>query len=118
MGAAILFLGGCATPLPPMDIDVPTVCKNEIQTLQNPAIKRNTEEKYRAAKSLVRKIDFTFLPDLPTVEKIFGRRDAVIDRADDENQVIIYYYTWKNHFVRVAFWRYKHLITKCEIKEE
>ncbi|MDD3885425.1 MAG: hypothetical protein PHI35_00955, partial [Victivallaceae bacterium] len=67
---AVLLPTGCAKRMPSEDIEVPDLCIAEIAVLKNPNIPANSKAKYEAARSIVRKVDFTFTRETKTLDGI------------------------------------------------
>ena len=90
--AAVCLLwtaAGCvAEKLPAEDLDVLTVCKPEIDVLQSRAYSANSKEKYLAARSLLRKVDFNYTRRVETLDAIFSALDARVDNPNSREQVL------------------------------
>ena len=120
--AAIILISGCSTSqsakLPAGDIDIYSKYKNEIATLHNPALRADSELKYRAALKLYQNVDFSFVRDLRTLEKIFSAHDAHLGKNNYEKQPIIYLYRYKDKRVRFVFVRYNNSIIHSECTDK
>jgi len=121
-GLAIMLLSGCSTlpseKLPAGDIDIYTKYDNEIATLHNTVLRTDSELKYEAALTLYNNVDFSFVREVSTLEKIFGARDAHLGKKKFEKQTIIYVYTYKGKRVRFVFIRYNDAIIHSECTDE
>jgi len=119
---ATMLFSGCAISqsdkLPAGDIDIYTRYGNEIATLHNPALRPDSELKYNAALTLYKNVDFSFVRELPTLEKIFGARDAHLGKVNYEKQTIIYIYRYKAKRVRFVFIRYNNAIIHSECTDQ
>ncbi len=108
---------GCSTPkLPSEDIEVPVLYADAIAVLKS-NLPANSREKYEAAKYLLDKVDFSFTREVQTLDKIFNPRDAFVDRPKSAEQMIMFYFQYKNKSVRFCFYRYIDVVTKVEIIE-
>ncbi len=109
---------GCSTSrtdkLPAGDVDIYVKYKNEIATLHSPTLRANSERKYNAAMTLYKNVDFSFVRELSTLEKIFSARDAHLGKKNFEKQTIIYVYRYKGKRVRFVFMRYNMAIIHSE----
>ena len=65
------FICSCRTMLPAEDIKIFEVCKEEIAVLKNPKISPNSKEKYEAALSLCKKVDFSYTRTIGFLGKVF-----------------------------------------------
>ena len=121
-GLSIILFSGCATSqsdkLPAGDIDIYVKYQNEIATLHNPALRTDSELKYKAALTLYKNIDFSFVRELSTLEKIFGARDAHLATRKFEKQTIIFVYRYKGKRVRFVFVRYNDAIIHSECTDK
>jgi hypothetical protein len=120
--SAVLLLGvlaGCATErLPAEDLDVLTVCRPEIEVLQSPNLPPNSKEKYEAAKSLLKKVDFSYIRRVETLDAIFSSVDALVDNPKSRTQVLSFYYQYRNRSIRFLFSRYNNIVTRFEVIEK
>lgn len=107
---------GCTTPLPAEDIKIFEVCKDEIAVLRNPKIPRNSKEKYEAARSLAKKIDFSYTRTVGFLGKIFLDADARVNRISNEEMVIIMYYPYEEKFISFEFFRFRNHIHRTNIR--
>jgi hypothetical protein len=118
----LMLFSGCATSqsdkFPAGDVDVYVKFKNEIATLHSPILRPNSELKYEAALTLYRNVDFSFVRELSTLEKIFSARDAHIGKETFDKQTIIYLYRYKDKRVRFVFIRFKNAIIHSECTDE
>ena len=116
---ALLFIAGCATAkLPVEDILVLEKYKNEIAILKSPSIPPNSKEKYPAAKTLLKNVDFTYIRSVQTLDEIFSSVDAKVDRPNSYSQTLIFYYQYQDKSIRFLFFRYGDVVTRVEIIEE
>ena len=76
IGLISLTFCGCRSMLPAEDIKIFEVCKEEIAVLKNPRIPRNSKEKYEAALSLSKKVDFSYTRTIKFLGKVFLDADA------------------------------------------
>lgn len=117
-GLAILLASGCSTmepeKLPAGDIDIYTRYGGEIATLHNDALRPESKPKYEAALTLYKNVDFSFVRDVATLEKIFGARDAHLGNKSYEQQQIIFLYSYMGKRVRFVFVRYDNAIISSE----
>ena len=113
---AALFCTGCSTMLPAEDIKIFEVCKDEIAVLKNPRIPRNSKEKYEAALSLSKKVDFSYTRTVQFLGKIVLDADARVSNQGNGSSVIIMYYPYKDDFVSFEFHRYRDHILKTNIR--
>ena len=114
---AIMLFCGCATSrnkLPAGDIDIYVKYKDEIATLHSPTLRADSKQKYEAAMTLYKNVDFSFVRELSTLEKIFSARDAHLGKKNYEKQSIIYVYRYKDKRVRFVFIRYNNAIIHSE----
>lgn len=115
----LAVLTGCSTPrLPAEDIEVLTVCSSEIATLQSKDIPPNSKEKYEAAKSLLEKVDFSYIRRVETLDSIFSAVDARVDAPNAQSQVLSFYYQYQNKSIRFLFSRYNNIVTRFEVIEK
>ena len=118
-GLALFFAAGCAAErLPSEDLEVLTVCKPEIDVLHSRAYPSNSKEKYLAARSLLRKVDFSYTRRVETLDAIFSSLDARVDRPDAIEQELNFYYQYQDRSIRFVFRRYKNNVTKFEVIEK
>ena len=119
VAGALLLAAGCVSEkLPAEDIDVFTVCKEEIAVLQNRSLRPNTREKYEAVQSLLSKVDFNYIRRVETLDAIFSSADARVDNPKSASQVLNFYYQYKDHSVRLVFHRYRNSVIKFEVIEK
>ena len=111
-----VLLTGCTTMLPAEDIKIFEVCKDEIAVLKNPKLRPNSKEKYEAALSLSKKIDFSYTRTVKFLGKVFLDADARVNNQGDGKMVIIMYYPYEDHFVSFEFHRYKDHILRSNIR--
>lgn len=102
--------------LPAEDIKIFEVCKEEIAVLKNPRIPRNSKEKYEAALSLSKKVDFSYTRTIKFLGKVFLDADARVNNQGNDSMVIIMYYPYKDKFVSFEFHRYRDHILKTNIR--
>ena len=118
---AVVLLSGCSTThekLPAGDIDIYTKYKDEIATLHDPTLRPDSKRKYEAAITLYRNIDFSFVREISTLEKIFSARDAHLGKAEYEKQAIIYVYRYQDKRVRFVFMRYNKAVIHAECSDK
>lgn len=119
---AIILISGCSTTqsnkLPAGDIDIYTKYKREVATLHNPALRSDSKLKYNAALTLYKNVDFSFVRDLKTLEKIFSAHDAHLGKKNFEKQTIIFLYRYKDKRVRFVFVRYNNSIVHSECTDK
>ena len=116
--AALLWSAfGCASEeiLPAEDLEVHQRCSHLIKVLQDPNIPPNSLEKYKAAREIVGKVDFTLTRELSTVNSIFYHGDALIDTPDQPDRTIIFYYPYDGHYVRLTFYTYTTWVLRVKI---
>ena len=117
-GTLLLLAAGCvAEKLPSEDLDVLTVCKPEIEVLHSKAYPANSKEKFLAARSLLRKVDFTYTRRVETLDAIFSSLDAHVDRPNARDQVLNFYYQYQNRSIRFVFYRHDNVVTRFEVIE-
>ncbi|MGE4564107.1 MAG: hypothetical protein AB7F32_04495 [Victivallaceae bacterium] len=113
-----LLLAGCRTAkLSSEDVEVPELYRKEIAILHSDA-PPNSEAKYLAAKRLNDNLDFYFTRDVSTLDKIFSSADARVDVQNATDQMIMFYYQYKDRSIRFCFYRFGDDITKVEIFEK
>ena len=112
----MLSAAGCTTMLPAEDIKIYEVCQEEIAILKNPKIPRNSKEKYEAALSLSKKVDFSYTRTVKFLSTIFLDSDARVNRQDESSMVIIMYYPYKDGFVSFEFHRFRDHILRTNIR--
>ena len=110
------FTAGCTTMLPAEDIKIYEVCKEEIAVLKNPKIPSHSKEKYEAALSLCKKIDFSYTRTVKFLSTIFLESDARVNNQGYGNMIIIMYYPYEDKFVSFEFHRYKNHILRSNIR--
>lgn len=119
---AIILISGCSSMqsnrLPAGDIDIYTNYKREIAILHNPTLRSDSELKYKAALTLYQNVDFSFVRDLKTLEKIFSARDAHLSKKNFEKQTIIFLYRYKDKRVRFVFVRFNNSIVHSECTDK
>ena len=114
----MMFAAGCvAEKLPAEDLDVLTVCKPEIEVLHSRAYSANSKEKYLAARSLLRKVDFSYTRRVETLDAIFSSIDARVDNPKAREQVLNFYYQYQNRSIRFVFHRFNNVVTRFEVIE-
>jgi len=118
---AVILLYGCATThekLPAGDIDIYVKYKDAIATLHDPTLRTDSKRKYDAAMTLYKNVDFSFVREISTLEKIFSARDAHLGTPDYEKQTIIYVYRYKGKRVRFVFIRYNKAVIHSECSDK
>ncbi|WP_176012991.1 hypothetical protein [Victivallis sp. Marseille-Q1083] len=117
-----IFAAGCPSVIAPQkipveDIDVLTKFAAEIAVLQDRSLPRNSKEKYEAAKALADGVDFSYIRNVSTLEKIFDPRDVIRSEVSlNDTQDYIFYYQYGNHSVRFVFTRSHTYIMKYDLK--
>lgn len=116
--AVILLSTSCnsVTKLPAEDIEIFNVCKEEIAILKNPRISARSKEKYDAAISLSRKVDFSYVRTVEFLGKVFSEKDAKINKIDNNVYTVVVYYQYKNKYISYEFKRFDNQIISCSIK--
>ncbi len=119
VAAALLSLiAGCTTTkIPSEDIDVLKIYRPEIAVLHS-SLPPNSKEKYEAAKVLADNVDFSFTRSVQTLDEIFSAVDARVDVPNAADQMLMFYYQYRDHSIRFCFYRYGDTITKVEIIEK
>ena len=113
-----LFCAGCATEkLPSEDLEVFEKHADIIAVLKNPGIPPNSQEKYEAAKKLIKYVDLHYTRETATVNKLFHYGDAVVDAPNAKDPVFTFNYQYRNKYVRIRFFTCLMFITRVEIKE-
>lgn len=113
-----LLLAGCRTAkMSSEDVEVPELYRKEIAILHSDA-PPNSEAKYLAAKRLNDNLDFYFTRDVATLDKIFSSADARVDVQHATDQMIMFYYQYKDRSIRFCFYRFGDDISKVEIFEK
>lgn len=119
---AVMLISGCATSesdrLPAGDIDIYKKFDNEIATLHNPTLRTDSKLKYEAALTLYKNVDFSFVRELSTLEKIFGASDARLSKQNFEKQTIIYVYRYKDKRVRFVFVKFNNAVIHSECTDK
>ena len=116
--AVILLSTSCnsVTKLPAEDIEIFNVCKEEIAILKNPRLSARSKEKYDAAISLSRKVDFSYVRTVEFLGKVFSEKDAKINKIDNNVYTVVVYYQYKNKYISYEFKRFDNQIISCVIK--
>ena len=115
----MMILSGCMTErLPAEDVEVLDVCRQEISVLQSQKYTPNSREKYEAAKSLLKKVDFSYTRRVETLDAIFSSLDAQVDNPNSRAQTLIFYYQYKDSSIRFIFSRYNNIVTRFEVIEK
>ena len=114
--SAMFSLAGCTTMLPAEDIKIYEVCQEEIAILKNPRIPKNSKEKYEAAVSLSKKVDFSYTRTVKFLSSIFLDSDARVNHLSESSMIIIMYYPYKDNFISFEFHRYNDQILKTVVK--
>lgn len=110
------FITGCNTMLPAEDIKIFEVCKDEIAVLKNPKIPVNSKEKYKAALSLSKKVDFSYTRTIKFLSKVFNENDAKVNNQGNGSMIIIMYYPYEDNFVSFEFHRFRDHILRTDIR--
>ena len=113
--AAIITLAGCAglgnTPrINCEDVRIFELYADEINTLRNPLLQVNSQEKYNAAIALNKKVDFSFARNVRTLDEIFNSRDAVID-----GDTIKFRYMYRENTIEFRFIRHGNVILNASV---
>jgi len=117
LSAILLGSAGCASHmLPAHDVDIPRVCKREIEVLKNPKYPPNSKEKYRAALSIAKKVDFSYTKNFDFVASIFDPKDMRTDNPKGGIQMVIFYYYYGDSFVTFSFSLYGKKVTHSDVK--
>ncbi|MDD5727764.1 MAG: hypothetical protein PHV59_04285 [Victivallales bacterium] len=120
--AVLLLLLGCSSfqheKLPAGDVDIYTIYASEIDILHNSKLRPDSQLKYEAAMTLYRNVDFSFIREVGTLEKIFGAGDAHMGKANFEKQDIIFLYRYKGQRVRFVFTRYNNTVIHSECTDK
>ena len=113
----LIFNSGCATEmLPSEDIEVFEKHKDIIEVLKSNKFSADSKEKYEAALSLSKKVDFSYTRTVKFLSTIFLDSDARVNRQDESSMVIIMYYPYKDGFVSFEFHRYNDHILKTVVR--
>lgn len=108
-----LALTGCKTTMVPAeDPKVLTMFAKEVSVLQDPYLPSNSKEKYEAAKALSKKVDFSYVRNIKTLETIFSTADAIRNPNGTE---VAFYYPYRENSVRFRFFRYENTVIKVEV---
>lgn len=116
----VLLFSGCGSlfsdseRLPAEDLEVLQFYQREIAILKNPQIPANSKEKYEAAKSLVKKVDFTCTRETKTLNDIFFFGDAIVSSESESDRTITFNFQYGNHYVRLMFYCYDRFVFKVE----
>ena len=119
VAAALLFvIAGCTTTkIPSEDIEVLKIYRPEIAILHS-SLPSNSKEKYEAAKTLADNIDFSYTRSVQTLDEIFSATDARVDVPNATDQMLMFYYQYRDRSIRFCFYRFGDVITKVEIIEK
>ena len=79
---------------------------------------RTAGKKYEAAKSLLNKVDFSYIRRVETLDAIFSSLDAQVDNPNSRAQTLIFYYQYKDSSIRFIFSRYNNIVTRFEVIEK
>ena len=111
---------GCAGDfrLPSEDIEIPSLYSEEISVLRNPSISPMSHEKYLAAKSLIRKVDFSFTRETKTLNDLFYYGDAAVDNPRAQDRIITFNYQYGNSYVRFVFHVSRNFVLRTEVIEK
>jgi outer membrane murein-binding lipoprotein Lpp len=120
--SVFMLIAGCASltkeKLPAGDIDIYKLYGAEIDTLHNQALRTDSREKFEAAMTLYNNVDFSFVREVSTLEKIFGAHDAHLGTRSHEKQNIIYVYRYRGKRVRFVFLRYNNAVIHSECTDK
>lgn len=109
----IIALTGCTTKMiPAEDPKVVTMFAKEVSVLQDPYLPSNSKEKYEAAKALAKKVDFSYVRNVKTLETIFLPADAMRNPNGTE---VAFYYPYRENSVRFRFFRHGNTVIKVEV---
>ncbi len=113
-----MFGSSCQTTpmLPAEDIEIFNTCAREIAILKNPRISPRSQEKYEAARSLSKKVDFSYTRTTEFLGKIFLEQDARVKQIDANLHAITVYYQYQDHYVSFEFKRFGDQIIYSAIK--
>ena len=110
---------GCAVDkLPSEDIEVPVKYKDIIAVLKSDKFSADSEEKYLAAKQLIKHVDLYYTRELKTVNDLFNYKDMLVDAKDQDNPVFSFNYRYRDNYVRIRFFSHKMFVTRVEITEK
>ena len=115
---AVLLPTGCAKRMPSEDIEVPDLCIAEIAVLKNPNIPSNSKAKYEAARSIVRKVDFTFTRETKTLDGILYFGDGVVVGEQNGCRTIVFNYQYGDKYVRLEFVLYRQYVLRVTETEK
>ena len=119
--SVMLLLSGCFTvseKLPSEDIEVLSKYSDTISILRNSKISPDSEEKYEAARYLIRHVDLHFTRETKTVNNLFYHRDAQVDGLHTETPTFTFLYQYRNNYVRIRFFTCRMFVTRVEITEK
>lgn len=116
---SLVFAAGCATKrLPSEDIEAPRLYAPLINVLKDPQIPANSEAKYEAARSLLKKVDFTFTRETKTINEFFSPADAIIDLPQAVDRRISFNYQYRDKYIRLTFFTYRNFVVRVDITEK
>lgn len=109
---------GCQTKkLPAGDVEIIQKYRTEIAILKDPQIKANTEIKYKAAKTILDNVDFTYARNYKDLEQIFGFTDVDTKVLYGGQKALVYKYSWEEKVIEATFHFSGYSITGVKIKD-
>ena len=113
-----VMCSSCATTskLPAEDIEIFNTCKQEIAILKNPRISARSKEKYDAARSLSKKVDFSYTRTIDFLGKVFLDQDARVTNLENNVFAIVVYYQYQDKYISFEFKRFENQIISSKIK--
>ena len=117
--SVLFLLCGCATEkLPSEDLEVPVLCADLIKVLKDPELAPNSKQKYRAAKAIAKKVDFSFTRETKTLNDIFYHKDALIDFPERDDRTITFNYQYQDNYIRFKFSTYRNFVVRVDVTEK
>lgn len=111
-----VLLAGCATEkIPVEDPKALEVCAAQIKVLRDPYLAANSEEKHLAAKSLAEHLDFSFIRNVQTLDKIFLAKDAHISATRRE---VVFSYPYRDKDIQFRFVCAENTVLYADIVEK
>ena len=113
-----VMCSSCTTTLklPAEDIEIFNTCKQEIAILKNPRISARSKEKYDAARSLSKKVDFSYTRTIDFLGKVFLDQDARVTNLENNVFAIVVYYQYQDKYISFEFKRFENQIISSKIK--
>ena len=114
----VFMCSSCTTTpmLPAEDIEIFNTCKQEIAILKNPRISARSKEKYEAAHSLRKKVDFSYTRTIDFLGKVFLDKDARVTNLENNVFSIVVYYQYQDKYISFEFKRFENQIISSKIK--